>query len=152
MTAITESRGIHRVDILKQIEFHELQIQELHARLPRAVKTFFRFRVTPGKYCWSYALTRTQAEKNVIDRMQRDYGPEGFTMLPVVDEFSDPVHAAGHSAGNLLRCLTEKEANEFITDWQADAPSRPVRPKDYPKSRVDSDIEDYLYALRQQGP
>jgi len=142
MSVATESREA----ILREIQILEKRVVELRSSLPSCLKSFFRFRVKPGKFCWAYALTRDEAEQKVIDRMNESY-PDGWQMTSgVVDQLNDPMHAANEASGNLLQCVGEADAQEFATDWaveQAGKVPDPDRPKHLPKSRLEMDLEDY---------
>lgn len=151
MSAVaTESREA----ILREINMLEDRLFELRASLPSCLKSFFRFRVKPGKFSWAYAITRDEAEAKVTARMNASYEDGWEFTSKVVDQFNDPQNAANQSSGNLLLCLPEADALEFATDWdveQAGKTKDKSKSKDFPKSRLECDIEDWQKIQRAKG-
>ncbi|MEX1039662.1 MAG: hypothetical protein WDZ51_03460 [Pirellulaceae bacterium] len=150
----TETTIRSRAEILKEIAHHEDCIQDLRQQLPTCIKSFFVFRVHPGKTSWAYGLSRDEAEKKVTERMNRDYPIDGWHFTSrAVSQFNDPQAACGESSGNLLRCLTESDALDFLKDWRANKSGRPETetPKNGYKSRLELDIEEYEMMQRRKA-
>lgn len=144
---------LSRENVLREIQALELKLAELRAMLPTALKSFFRFRGKPFRYCMVYALDREQAEAKLFERLAEQYGPDGFTVHPVVDTYATPQAAAANSQGNLLACLSRADVQEFLADWEAEQVGRvddPSKPEHLPKSQLERDIDVYRYRLQSQ--
>lgn len=141
-----------RDEILAEINQCETRLIELRALLPSCLKSFFRFRVKPGKYAWVYADTRQIADAKLRERMNRDYPPNelnqsGWELASsVVDVYHDAEIAAVNTPGSLLTSLSASDAAEFARDYRENERGRvdePNRPKHLPKSQVERDVETW---------
>lgn len=154
LTAI-EDRQTDRDDQLQAIAFHEMRLTLMRAALDTAIKRFYHFRCHPQQHVYVYAADKQQASARLRERMSRSYGNEGEgwkITSQVVKVYDDPIEACNAAPDNLLRCLSESEAREFIADYDADKKGRaePPRPKDVPMPQLERDIENYRIRLRMK--
>jgi len=159
MNATATAPTLTREEILAEINQCETRLIELRAMLPSCLKSFFRFRVRPGKYAWVYADTREVADRKLRERMNRDYPPDemkrpGWQVVSkVVDVYHDAEIAATNTPGPLTTSLSAADAAEFVRDYRENERGRvddPDRPKNLPKSQVQRDVENYEERQRQQ--
>lgn len=147
---MTVTETIDRCELIDEINRLELRLIELRAMLPSAVKLFFRFRCSPQRYVWVYALSQEIAERQLHARMNRQYGESWRVASAVVDVYSEPEKAAVDAPDSILKCLSREEALDFLADWKNDRQHRPKKPRreNLPKSQLEIDIEAFEQMLR----
>src|SRR5262245_16414729 len=116
-----------RAKILAEINELESRLIGLRAVLPPSFKVFYVFR-TNKRQTWVYASNIEEATRKLHERMNRDYGPEGWERTSkVVDQYTDPQSASANSPGNLCSSLSRADALEFIRDWKDNQRGKPER-------------------------
>jgi len=147
MTTATQTTN-ERAEILAEIEYHEAQILELKARLPRRTLSLWCFVLArPRSRVWVYAATRGEANQLVQARLAAEYG-ESFTLAGDAEEFTDPFEAARSSkSGNLVKALTPNQRQQFIADFRADNIEPDKKAKAVPQIWVD--IRDWEWTHRR---
>lgn len=160
MNATATAPTLSRDEILAEINDCETRLIELRTMLPSCLKSFFRFRVKPGKFAWVYADCREIAGRKLRERMDRDYKPDelnrpGWEIVSkVVDIYHDAEIAATNTPGSLLTSLMAADAAEFVRDYRENERGRiidPNRPKNLPPSQVERDVAHYEERQRQQA-
>ncbi len=151
----TATDKLNRNEILSEIAEHQLRITELQGLLSQTTvfKSFWHFRCEPERHVLVYASTREQANERLQKRMNSSYGPKGWKLaIKTVQVLDNPQQACTTAPDNLLRCLSEAEALEFLQDWEENQKGRADKPKlkDVPLSQLEKDIKSYRIWLRKK--
>jgi len=136
---------------LGEVERRRFELRQLLSQTT-ALKKFFHYRCHPEQHVFAYAETEQEARQNVIARMNRSYGPDGWRFAIETVEALTPERACSMSPGNLLASIPEGEARQFIDDWEADKAGREEdpRPEHTGLSAVEKDVEDFKIRLRMK--
>lgn len=142
--------SLTRQQILNEISQLESRLIELRDLLPSTIKSFYRFRCHPERHVFIYAGDRKTAEEKLRERMDTNYGDNWSIASGVVDVFNDPKIAACNSPGNLMRALSQADAQEFLADYRADQIGRAEEKgrENLAKSQLEIDIASHERHLR----
>ncbi len=134
-----------RNNFVRALTYHNVCAEALRQRMPKCLKSFFYLWAKPENLL-IYAESAQEAMERGVARLNKSY-PQGWKFAhdpPKLDPMTSE-KACANSPGSLLSSLPKSEADEFLSDWDKEKPSRDAKEKlkDCGMSAIEKDVENY---------